>query len=134
MLDVLERKDTAIQTQVLIYFSFLYLISIKITNLQTRIHEEDKLLEKHIIDLINDWNKSRPINGAIRPKDALATLIGFEDKFKRLKDEQENIVKAKTALEISESVVSINQQAASKLEIAIEELGDLSSICYIELL
>jgi dynein heavy chain 1, cytosolic len=80
------------------------------------------------MDLINDWNKSRPVNGAIRPKDALATLTGFEDKFKRLKDEQENIVKAKTALEISESVISINQQAASKLEIAIEELGDLSSI------
>jgi len=104
------------------YFSF------KITNLQTRIHEEDKLLEKHINELINEWNKSRPVKGAIRPKDALAILINFEDKFKRLKDEQENIVKAKNALEISESVVSINQQSASKLELAIEELEDLSCI------
>jgi len=55
----------------------------------------------------------------------LAILINFEDKFKRLKDEQENIVKAKNALEISESVVSLNQQSASKLEIALEELEDL---------
>jgi len=104
------------------YFSF------KITNLQTRIHEEDKLLEKHINELINEWNKSRPVKGAIRPKDALAILINFEDKFRRLKDEQKNIVKAKNALEISESVVSINQQSASKLELAIEELEDLSCI------
>ncbi|CAK5084784.1 unnamed protein product [Meloidogyne enterolobii] len=114
LMDVLERKDTAIQTQ--------------ITNLQTRIHEEDKLLEKHINDLISEWNKSRPVKGAIRPKDALAILTNFEDKFKRLKDEQENIVKAKNALEISESVVSINQQSASKLELAIEELEDLSCV------
>jgi len=55
----------------------------------------------------------------------LAILSIFEDKFKRLKKEQENIVKAKNALEISESVVSLNQQSASKLEIALEELEDL---------
>ncbi|CAK5040997.1 unnamed protein product [Meloidogyne enterolobii] len=111
LMDVLEMKDTAIQTQ--------------ITNLQTRIHEEDKLLEKHISDLISEWNKSRPVKGAIRPKDALTILSNFEDKFNRLKEELENIVKAKNALEISESVVSLNQQAASKLELALEELEDL---------
>uniref|UniRef100_A0A915LY92 Uncharacterized protein n=1 Tax=Meloidogyne javanica TaxID=6303 RepID=A0A915LY92_MELJA len=108
LMDVLERKNTSIQTQ--------------ITNLQTRILEEDKLLEKHISDLINEWNKSRPVKGAIRPKDALAILTNFEDKFNPLKKELENILKAKNALEISEPVVSLNQQSTSKLELALEDL------------
>lgn len=89
--------------------------------------EEDKLLEKNINDVIAEWNKSKPTQGSLRPKDAILLSSTFEDKFKRLKDEQANIVKAKNALEISDSLAHINLQATNKLETAIEELGDLSS-------
>jgi dynein heavy chain 1 len=88
------------------------------------------MLEKHIGDLISNWNKNKPINGTQRPKDALIMLGGFEDKFKRLKDEQANILKAKNALEISDSLIHVSHQATSKLEIGIEELNDLSSLPY----
>src|SRR4051812_2065179 len=73
----------------------------KVANLQSRIMEEDKLLERHINDNINEWNRQRPTSGIHRPKEALILLSGFEDKFNRLKDEHANIVKAKSALEIS---------------------------------
>lgn len=88
--------------------------------------EEDKQLEKHINDLLNEWNRSKPIHGAQRPKEALIALSGFDDKFKRLKDEQANVVKAKNALEIGDSLIHVANQTTNKLEIAIEELKDLT--------
>uniref|UniRef100_A0A183BLW5 Dynein heavy chain, cytoplasmic n=2 Tax=Globodera pallida TaxID=36090 RepID=A0A183BLW5_GLOPA len=114
LLDVLNRKDVAIQSQV--------------ANLQTRILDEDKLLEKHINDLVADWNKSKPIHGTHRPKEALILLSGFEDKFKRLKEERSNIVNAKSTLEISDSLIHVTNQTTNKLEVAIEELNDLTGV------
>ncbi|KAL3112905.1 hypothetical protein niasHT_015611 [Heterodera trifolii] len=114
LLDVLNRKDVAIQSQV--------------ANLQTRILEEDKLLEKHINDLVAEWNKSKPVHGAQRPKEALILLSGFEDKFKRLRDERSNVLNAKNTLEISDSLIHISNQTTNKLEIAIEELNDLTGV------
>jgi len=92
--------------------------------------EEDKLLEKHINDVIADWNKSKPVSGMQRPKEAIIILNGFEDKFKRLKDERAKIVEAKNALEINESLghVSHQQEATNKLDEAIEELVKLQGI------
>lgn len=107
---------------------------LQVANLQTRILEEDKLLEKHINDVIADWNKSKPIHGTQRPKDALILLTRFEDKFKRLREEQSNIVKAKNALEISDSLIHVSHQATNKLENAVEELEDLSSIFFIQII
>jgi hypothetical protein len=103
-----------------------------VANLQTRIQDEDKLLEKHINDTIALWNKSKPVAGNQRPKDAILSLSGFEDKFKRLKEEQANIVKAKNALEISDTLSHVSQQSANKLEVAIEELNDMSSECHLK--
>ncbi|KAL3100107.1 hypothetical protein niasHS_000718 [Heterodera schachtii] len=76
---------------------------------QTR---DEMLLEKHINDLVAEWNKSKPVDGAQRPKEALILLNDFEDKFKRLRDdERSNVLNAKKSLEI-----------------AIEELNDLTGV------
>lgn len=90
--------------------------------------EEEELLEKHINDVIADWNKSKPVSGMQRPKEAIILSNGFEDKFKRLKDEQANIIKAKNALEISDTLGHVSHQATNKLEVAIEELADLQGV------
>lgn len=43
----MKRKDTAIQQQV--------------ANLQMKIIQEDKALEGRTIDLLTDWEKSKPV-------------------------------------------------------------------------
>uniref|UniRef100_A0A915D7E3 AAA+ ATPase domain-containing protein n=1 Tax=Ditylenchus dipsaci TaxID=166011 RepID=A0A915D7E3_9BILA len=114
LMDVLKRKDVSIQSQ--------------IANLQSKILNEDKVLEKQISDLLSDWNKSKPVHGAQRPKESIMLLNNFEDKFNKVKEELENIVKAKLALEIIDSVNLNGAQATNKLEIAFEELRDLSGV------
>lgn len=89
-------------------------------------------MEKHITDVLSEWNKSKPIQGTQRPKDAIILINNFEDKFKKLKEDLENIVKAKNALEISDSVVCLTgAQTTSKLEISFEELHDLGGRLYL---
>ncbi|KAL3113940.1 hypothetical protein niasHT_017890 [Heterodera trifolii] len=100
----------------------------EVANLQTRILEEVRLLEKHINDLVAEWNKSKPVHGAQRPKEALILLSGFEDKFKRLRDERSNVLNAKNTWEISYSLIHISNQTTNKLEIAIKELNDLTGV------
>lgn len=45
--DIMKRKDTAIQQQV--------------ANLQLKIVQEDKAVENRTTDLLNDWEKTKPV-------------------------------------------------------------------------
>lgn len=45
--DIMKRKDTAIQQQV--------------ANLQMKIVQEDKAVENRTTDLLNDWEKTKPV-------------------------------------------------------------------------
>ncbi|KAI1728166.1 dynein heavy chain and region d6 of dynein motor domain-containing protein [Ditylenchus destructor] len=115
LVDVLRRKDASIQSQ--------------IANLQDRILKEDKILEKQINEVLTEWNKLKPVQGSQRPKEAIQLLNAFEDKFNKLKEDLENVVKAKSALEISESSVNVTGvQSINKLDVAFEELRDLSGV------
>lgn len=98
-------------------------------NLQTRIKEEDEIVEKRMQEILGDWAKSRPVQGAHKPKDALQLLAAFEDKFNKLKDDRENMVRAKNALDITDTVVLTEYM--TKLDVAVEELNDLkgSFVC-----
>lgn len=81
--------------------------------------------------MLVEWNKSKPIQGTQRPKDAILLINNFEDKFKKLKEDLENVVKAKNALEISDLGVSlVGAQTTNKLDIAFEELYDLGGNIY----
>lgn len=97
-----------------------------VSNLQTRILEEDKILEKHLTEVIAEWNRLKPVQGTQRPKDALHLLGNFSDKFNKLKEDLDNVVKAKNALEISDSIGLASRQSVNRISIAIEELNDLS--------
>lgn len=67
-----------------------------------KIVAEDKAVESRTNDFLNDWESSKPIEGSTRPEDALQQLQMFESKFSRLKEERDNVAKAKEALELQE--------------------------------
>ncbi|VDK17416.1 unnamed protein product [Anisakis simplex] len=110
--DILERKDSAIQAQV--------------ANLQSKIKEEDELVEKRTEDVLGEWDKAKPIKGSQKPTDALASLAAFEAKLNKVKEDRENMVKAKGALEMNEPIVAGSH--AAKLDVAVEELSDLKGV------
>uniref|UniRef100_A0A1B0B0C4 Dynein heavy chain, cytoplasmic n=1 Tax=Glossina palpalis gambiensis TaxID=67801 RepID=A0A1B0B0C4_9MUSC len=110
--EIIKRKDTAIQTQV--------------ASLQAKIVAEDKAVETRTIDFLNDWEKNKPTGGKIRPDDALQQLQIFESKYTRLKEERDNVAKAKEALELQESAIANN--SSERMNVALEELQDLRGV------
>lgn len=68
-----------------------------------KIVAEDKAVESRTGDLLNEWEKAKPVEGSIKPSDALRQLQGFETKFSKLKEERDNVAKAKEALELQVS-------------------------------
>ncbi|ESP05087.1 hypothetical protein LOTGIDRAFT_151884 [Lottia gigantea] len=110
--DIMKRKDSAIQTQV--------------ASLQMKIVSEDKIVESKTSDMLGDWEKDKPVDGEMRPDAALKALTIFEGKFGRLKEERDNIAKAKEALELAEpGHVSPSQE---RMGVALEELQDLKGV------
>jgi dynein heavy chain 1 len=110
--DILQRKDGSIQGQV--------------ASLQMKIVSEDKVVENRTGDLLGEWDKERPVEGNMTPDEALNALTIFEGKFTRLKEERDNVSKAKEALELSEpGHVSPSEE---RMQVALEELQDLKGV------
>jgi dynein heavy chain 1 len=109
--EILKRKDSAMQTQV--------------ATLQGKIMAEDKAMEQRAVDLLTEWEKGKPVQGNLRPDDALGKLQIFEGKFVRLKEERDNIVKAREALELEAGASSLTQD---RLLAGAEELQDLKGV------
>ena len=65
-----------------------------------KIIAEDKAVETRTQDYLSEWEKSKPVEGNIRPDVALQRLALFESKYSRLKEERDNVSKAKEALEL----------------------------------
>ena len=57
-------------------------------------------METRTADLLGEWEKSKPVEGSIRPSEAIKQLQIFETKFSKLKEERDNVAKAKEALEL----------------------------------
>ncbi|KAK0424238.1 hypothetical protein QR680_008567 [Steinernema hermaphroditum] len=111
-LDILHRKDSAIQSQV--------------SNLQAKIREEDQLVEKRTVEVLEEWDKHKPNQGSLKPNEAITALKAFESKLTKLKEDRENMIKAKNALDITETIEV--SQNVNKLNVAVEELEDLKSV------
>ena len=105
--EIIRRKDNSIQTQV--------------ATLQMKIVAEDKAVESRTNDFFLDWEKAKPVDGHLRPHDALQKLAIFEGKYVRLKDERDNVSKAKEALELQEASGLVTDD---KMTVAFEELQD----------
>ena len=65
-----------------------------------KIVSEDQVVETRTSDLMNDWEKGKPLAGNIKPDSALSSLAIYEGKFSRLKEDRDNVAKAKEALEL----------------------------------
>ena len=62
----------------------------------------------------------------MRPDEATKALAIFEGKFTRLKEERDNVSKAKEALELAEpGVVSPSEE---RMQVGLEELQDLKGV------
>uniref|UniRef100_A0A8C8JGC9 Cytoplasmic dynein 1 heavy chain 1 n=1 Tax=Oncorhynchus tshawytscha TaxID=74940 RepID=A0A8C8JGC9_ONCTS len=110
--DIMKRKDTAIQQQV--------------ANLQMKIVQEDKAVEGRTIDLLADWEKTKPVAGALRPEEALQSLTIYEGKFGRLKDDRDKCSRAKEALELTDT--GLLSGSEERVQVALEELQDLKGV------
>jgi len=96
--EIIKRKDNSIQAQV--------------ASLQQKIVAEDKAVEGRTSDYLSDWEKTKPVEGHVRPDEALQRLQLFETKYSRLKEEREQVGKAKEALQLLEpSPVSTNEES-----------------------
>ena len=66
------------------------------------------------------------LQGNMRPDEATKALAIFEGKFTRLKEERDNVSKAKEALELAEpGVVSPSEE---RMQVGLEELQDLKGV------
>ncbi|XP_043279701.1 dynein heavy chain, cytoplasmic isoform X3 [Venturia canescens] len=110
--EIIKRKDTSIQSQV--------------ASLQMKIVAEDKAVETRTGDFLSDWERGKPVEGHLRPDEALQQLQLFESKFARLKEERDNVAKAKEALELQEpGGVSTSED---RMQVVFEELQDLRGV------
>ncbi|XP_052742503.1 dynein heavy chain, cytoplasmic isoform X1 [Bicyclus anynana] len=109
--EIMRRKDSSIQTQV--------------ASLQQKIVAEDKAVEARTLEFLGEWERSKPTDGSTRPEDALARLQAMETRYTRLKDERDNVAKAKEALELHDTVSSVNNE---RMTVALEELQDLRGV------
>lgn len=110
--EIIRRKDSSIQTQV--------------ASLQLKIVAEDKAVEARTQDYLGDWDRAKPVEGHIRPDEALQRLQMYETKFSRLKDDRDNVAKAKEALELQEP--GALNTSEDRMQVAYEELQDLKGV------
>ncbi|XP_045484392.1 dynein heavy chain, cytoplasmic isoform X1 [Pieris rapae] len=109
--EIMRRKDSSIQTQV--------------ASLQQKIVAEDKAVESRTVEFLTEWERSKPTDGSTRPEDALIRLNAMETRYTRLKDERDNVAKAKEALELHDTGSSVNNE---RMTVALEELQDLRGV------
>lgn len=70
--------------------------------MQMKIISEDQAVETRTSELLFEWEKGKPVQGSTRPDVALNNLAIFEGKFSRLKEDRDNVARAKEALELME--------------------------------
>ena len=110
--EIIKRKDATIQNQV--------------NSLQVKIIAEDKAVEGRTQDYLTEWEKNKPVDGSLRPDAALQKLALFESKYTRLKEERDNVGKAKEALELQDAgPSSVNEE---RMVVGWEELQDLKGV------
>lgn len=92
-----------------------------IAGLQMKIVAEDKVVEQKIRDICAEWEKTKPVQGDIKPDIATNTLSIFEGRVTRLKEEYDMVCRAKEALDLE-------QTSEARLDPVLEELRDLKSV------
>ncbi|KAJ2558174.1 dynein heavy chain [Coemansia sp. RSA 1933] len=105
--EILKRKNNVIQEQ--------------LPSLQMKIIAEDKAVDQRITQLCGDWEKSKPVQGSLKPDVATNTLSVFFQRITRLVDEYEQVCRAKEALDMDIS-------RDERLTPVREEANDLKAV------
>ena len=102
----------------------------QVASLQTKIISEENIAETRTSELIHDWELNKPVEGTMKPDSALKTLQVFETKFNRIREERNNMTKAKDALELRElrDNTSSSNDIRTISVVFIEELQDLKGV------
>lgn len=75
---------------------------LQVQTLQHKIISEDQSVEERTYNVLAEWEKGKPVSGNTKPDAALQSLFIFEGKLMKLKEDRDNIQKAKEALELIE--------------------------------
>ncbi|KAJ3135949.1 hypothetical protein HK100_002228 [Physocladia obscura] len=105
--DILKRKNAAIQEQM--------------AGFQTKIVAEDKILESKIAEIVQEWDKTKPIAGDIPYEDASNILTIFEGRVARLIEENDTLNRAKESLDLE-------LFPSNRLTPIMEELKELKGV------
>ncbi|RDB29164.1 Cytoplasmic dynein 1 heavy chain 1 [Hypsizygus marmoreus] len=105
--EILKRKNDSIQEQ--------------LAGLQLKIVAEDKIVENKIVDILQEWEQTRPVQGSIRADTAMNTINVFEGKLTRVQEEYDLVCRAKEALDLELT-------RHTRLEPVFEELRDLKAV------
>lgn len=105
---ILARRSTAMDQQVPL--------------LQARVSAEDRSASKKLTELLNKWNDDKPLRGNTSPPNALEILTKYELEMKTAHVHQENLARAKDALDL--------EHTAERTEIidAVNELAELKEV------
>jgi dynein heavy chain 1 len=90
--------------------------------LQSRVTAEDKANVQRVADLVTDWEQNKPLMGSITPQQALDSLAKFEFGMKKAQIDQENLIKAKDALNLDVGEVN---NAISGCLVEVSELSEV---------
>lgn len=105
--EILKRKNNVIQEQ--------------LPTLQLKIVAEDKSVNARIATVCADWEKSKPVQGSLRPDTAANTLNAFHQRITRTIEDYEQVCKAKEALDME----CLREE---RLAPVLEEVNDLKSV------
>jgi len=89
--------------------------------LQLKIVAEDKIVENKINEILQEWEKTRPVQGNMRADTAMNTINVFEGKLNRVQEEYDLVCRAKEALDLELT-------RHTRLEPVFEELRDLKAV------
>ncbi|KAJ2382228.1 dynein heavy chain, partial [Coemansia sp. RSA 2611] len=105
--EILRRKNNVIQEQ--------------LPTLQLKITAEDRAVDARIAALVADWERSKPVQGSLRPDIAANTLSAFQQRIARAADEYALVCRAKEALDMESA-------RDERLQPIQEELADLQAV------
>ncbi|KOB77825.1 Dynein heavy chain [Operophtera brumata] len=73
---------------------------------------------------LTEWERSKPTDGSTRPEDALTKLQAMETRYTRLKEERDNVAKAKEALELHDTDLRGVWASLSKIWTQIDDIRE----------
>ncbi|KAJ2157684.1 dynein heavy chain [Coemansia sp. RSA 552] len=105
--EILKRKTNVIQEQ--------------LPTLQMKIIAEDRAVDGRVTELCADWERNKPVQGSLKPDIATNTLNVFHARLTRVRDDYEQVCRAKEALDM-------DVRRDERLVPVLEEVADLKSV------